>query len=52
MRRIGVMIGVKAKDLDKKDLALELIEFLKDRSIQVFCLEIVADWLGLDSIVS
>ena len=50
MRRIGVMIGVKAKDLDKKDLALELIEFLKDRSIQVFCLEIVADWLGLDSI--
>ena len=50
MRRIGVMIGVKAKDLDKKDLALELIGFLKDRSIQVFCLEIVADWLGLDSI--
>ena len=50
MQRIGVMVGVKAKDSDKKELALELISFLKDRSIEVCCLQTVAEWLGLDSI--
>ena len=50
MKRIGVMVGVKAKDSDKKELALELISFLKDRSIEVCCLQTVAEWLGLDSI--
>ena len=49
MKRIGVMVGVKAKDSDKKELALELISFLKDRSIEVCCLQTVAEWLGLDS---
>lgn len=50
MRRIGVMIGVKARDLDKKDLALELICFLKHKSIEVVCLKAVAQWLELDSV--
>ena len=44
MKRIALMIGVKAKD--RQELALEVFEFLKGNGIQVSCLQNIAEWLN------
>lgn len=48
MKRIAVLIGVKARD--QKKLALELVQFLKENHVEVQCLKNIEEWLQVSGI--